>query len=567
MRLQAGGGTFELDARQSQTSADVTASVKGVELKTALRDFTGKLDANLQMQGEGATLTGRLDAKVSGAKGVGAESGNEVDATARATLADGRLELVAQASGSKGMSSSLSLVLPVEASAAPLRLAIVRNRPMAGRFLAEGEIGPLWDLVYGGDRQLGGQAHINSTLGGTLADPQITGEASVVNGRLEDAQSGLVLTGLSATAQLKRDVVTLTSFSAKDENKGQITGSGSVSLMRGGGSSLKLDLKEFRLVNNDTAEATATGPVTLTRTPDGKVTIQGSLLVNRAQINAEARLRPSIVTMAVVEKNLPEQLKFRNETTPGKASPVALDVKLHAPRGIFVKGRGVDLELSLDAQVSGDIEDPNLSGTAGVVRGSYDFAGKRFDFDERGYVRLSTNAEKIRLDLSASWEGPSLTATVLIKGTAAKPEITLTSAPSLPREEILSQVLFGSSAAQLSGAETAELASTVTAMATGGGFDVLGGLRQFAGLDRLALGGDAASGTTIAGGKYIGPNVYLEIVGGGRQGPTAEVDWRIKRGFSIISQVGQTSGAKLAIRWSHDVGKPKDQQAKSKPGG
>ena len=35
-------------------------------------------------------------------------------------------------------------------------------------------------------------------------------------------------------------------------------------------------------------------------------------------------------------------------------------------------------------------------------------------------------------------------------GTAAKPEVTFSSIPSLPSDEVLSQVLFGASAAQLS---------------------------------------------------------------------------------------------------------------------
>ena len=59
----------------------------------------------------------------------------------------------------------------------------------------------------------------------------------------------------------------------------------------------------------------------------------------------------------------------------------------------------------------------------------------------------------------------------------------------------------------------------------------------------------------MAGGKYLGDNVYLEIVGGGREGPTAEVDWRIRRGLSVLSQIGGQIGAKLSIRWSHDLGK------------
>jgi translocation and assembly module TamB len=189
-----------------------------------------------------------------------------------------------------------------------------------------------------------------------------------------------------------------------------------------------------------------------------------------------------------------------------------------------------------------------------VFQGSYDFAGKRFQFDQTGTIYLASSVEQIRLDLSATEQGPSLTATVHIRGTAAKPEITLTSTPSLPQDEILSQVLFGASASQLSGGQAAQLASTATALASGGGFDVLGSLRTFAKLDRLAIGGSQTSGFTVAGGKYLGDNVYVEVVGGGRQGPSVNAEWRIKRSLSLVSQIGQELGAKISIQWTHDIG-------------
>jgi translocation and assembly module TamB len=230
----------------------------------------------------------------------------------------------------------------------------------------------------------------------------------------------------------------------------------------------------------------------------------------------------------------------------------ALDVTLKAPRRVFLRGRGLDVELSLDAHVTGTTARPSLIGTAHVVRGDYDFAGKRFEFDTQSVVYLSTRAEQVRLDLIATRDDPSLTASVRIRGTAAKPEITLTSTPSLPNDEVLSQVLFGRSASQLSPLEAAQLASALSSLAGGGGFDVIGNLRTFAGLDRLALGGGDASGVTVSGGKYLTDTVYLEITGGGREGPSAQVEWRVRRSLAIISQISGQGDSRLAIRWRRD---------------
>jgi translocation and assembly module TamB len=229
-------------------------------------------------------------------------------------------------------------------------------------------------------------------------------------------------------------------------------------------------------------------------------------------------------------------------------------VTLKASHGVYLKGHGLDTELSLDAHVGGTTAHPTLSGTARVVRGDYDFAGKRFAFEPTSVVYLSTRAEGVRLDLTATRDDPSLTADVRIRGTAARPEISLTSTPSLPNDEVLSQVLFGRTASQLSPLEAAQLASALSGLAGGGGFDVVGNLRTFAGLDRLALGGgDAASGgVSISGGKYLTENVYLELTGGGRDGGAAQVEWRVKRSLSILSRVGGQGNGRLSVRWRRD---------------
>jgi translocation and assembly module TamB len=230
----------------------------------------------------------------------------------------------------------------------------------------------------------------------------------------------------------------------------------------------------------------------------------------------------------------------------------ALDVKLRAPRHIYLRGRGLDVELSLDAHVGGTTNRPELSGAARVVRGDYDFAGKRFEFDDRGVVYLSNRLQNIRLQLDATRADPSLTVTVRIRGTAARPEITLTSSPALPNDEVLSEVLFGRSASQLSAVEAAQLASALSALAGGGGFDVVGNLRAFARLDRLSFGGDEESGVTVSGGKYLTDDIYLELTGGGREGPSAQVEWRIRKNLSILSRLTGQSGNRIAVRWRKD---------------
>lgn len=547
------GGRVDLDGRLSDAGTDIRAQLTGLTLGLLDEDLTGKTDATLSLRGAGARLDGILEAKLSGARGRGAPAASGIDGTVRGRLGDGALTLDLTAANAQGLKANASVVLPAESSAAPFRIAIARQKAMRGTFAASGEVRPLWDLLIGGERSLAGQVTAQGTLGGSLDRPNAAGQIAVQGGRFDDGATGLSLRNVALKADFAQEAVNVSEANGVDGHGGSVSGTGRISLAREGSSSFRLDLKGFRLIDNDLATASATGQATIDRTADGKVRLSGALRLDRADVAARLPTPSGVVAMDVVEKNRPLDLPA-SLPPPSVGGGWALDVTLKAPRGVFLKGHGLDTELSLDARVTGTTAHPDLTGTARVVRGDYDFAGKRFEFDSASVVYLSTKAEQVRLDLTATRDDPTLTASVRIRGTAAKPQITLTSTPSLPNDEVLSQVLFGRTASQLSPLEAAQLASALSSLAGGGGLDVIGNLRTFAGLDRLALGGgDAVSGAaSISGGKYLTNDVYLELTGGGRDGGAAQVEWRVKKSLSILSRIGGQGDGRLAVRWRKD---------------
>jgi len=546
------GGRLELDAALRGEDAEVRARVAEMGLNLFNSDLDGRIDATLALQGRGERLDGTLEAQLDNARGRGTPADQGMDGTLRGRLADESLTLDVATSNELGLRASANLVLPAEASAAPFRVAIARRRPMRGRFFAEGEVRPLWEVLIGGERALAGFVRTEGTLAGTLAAPRTTGQLSVEQGRFDDGGSGLSLREVALKATFDEGAVNVTEARGVDGRGGQVSGQGRISLLRDGISTFRLDLRSFRLIDNEQATASASGQATINRGADGKVKLAGALTIDRADVAADPPTPSGVVAMDVKEVNRPDDLPLAFAAARKRGDGWALDVTLKAPRRIYLKGRGLNVELSLDARVTGSTTDPQLSGTARVVRGDYDFAGKRFEFDDRGVVYLSTRPQNIRLQLDATREDPSLTVTVRIRGTAARPEITLVSSPSLPNDEVLAEVLFGRSASQLSPVEAAQLASALSALAGGGGFDVIGNLRSFAGLDRLAFGGDQQSGVTVSGGKYLTDDIYLELTGGGREGPSAQVEWRIRKNLSILSRLAGQAGNRLAIRWRKD---------------
>jgi translocation and assembly module TamB len=551
--LAAVGGRLTAVATQGRNTVEARATLDGVSLG-AFGDYEGLVDATATLNGRGRRLDGGFQAQLTDARTLDSPRELAVDADVRGVLSDDRLQISTDASAESGLRASAAAILPVQASASPLRLAVVRTGPIEGRYEVAGQVRPVWDLLMGGGRTLAGVIDSRGTLGGTLNAPSANGYLNLRQGRFEDSGTGLVLAGVSADARFDRNAVVLQTFQATDEARGVVTGEGRASLLRGGASNLTLALNRFQVLDSDIGRARASGPLTVVRDAQGRIRIEGDLTVVEAEIAPEPPTPSGVVGMDVVEINRPDWLVERQEERQarGDGPPIALDVRIRAPNQVFVRGRGLDVELALDATVRGTVADPDLDGRARVVRGDFSFAGKRFEFDERGTILLDEEPRNIRLDLRAVNETPTLTAAVEVTGTAAAPVIELVSTPDLPDDEILSQVLFGRSASQLSPLEAAQLAAGVAALSGGGGFDVFGNLREFAGLDRLAFGADASGAMTVAGGRYISDDVFLELIGGGVEGPAVQVEWRPRRNLSVLSRLAGQGGARLSVRWRRE---------------
>src|SRR3546814_12690028 len=85
------------------------------------------------------------------------------------------------------------------------------------------------------------------------------------------------------------------------------------------------------------------------------------------------------------------------------------------------------------------------------MRGSYEFAGRTFDL-EKGEIHFTGNSPiNPNLDIEASADVTDLSATIHVTGTGLQPDISFTSTPALPEDDLLSPLLFGISLDRKSG--------------------------------------------------------------------------------------------------------------------
>ena len=98
-----------------------------------------------------------------------------------------------------------------------------------------------------------------------------------------------------------------------------------------------------------------------------------------------------------------------------------------------------------------------------------------------------------------------------ITGYADAPQISLTSTPELPQDEVLARLLFGVSVKELSALQIAQIGSGLATISGvgGGGFNPLMAVQKTLGLDRLSVGTAAGGGATVQAGRYVSSRVYV----------------------------------------------------------
>lgn len=503
----------------------------------ALRNTPEEKSAMARLKLQGLMPTGIKDAQPIDAQGSLVINGQDVELTAQADSADG---------------PTLHLTLNTKAGWRTFP-NIARDSGVRGRLNLNSPLAPLWALTDQSDHIVEGRLQGGIDISGTLEHPLLNGEIALLEGGYENRDVGLILTPITAELRLDGRSITLQSLEAQDGNGGTLRGEGQVLIdfaerLPG---QITLKMQEFWAVRRDDLRAKTNGEVRIV-SQNGALRITGKLDLARAEITLKDSDTASIPSINYVEINAPAG-GFQSVEQEQPPLPVTLDVDVRAERRLFVNGLGLSSEWSANLKISGPATEPAITGEARLIRGELDFAGKRFDLQRGVLSFLGGKKVDPRLDIVAENVQADLTARIAVTGVASNPRLSLSSSPTLPEDEILSRILFGTSVADLSALEAVQLASAVTSLSGGGGgLNVLGAARRGLGIDRLSVG-TATSDTAITGGKYLTDDVYLEVTSDPASGQTAaSVEWSITRRLSIISRLGADRDTNMAVRWSRD---------------
>ncbi|MFH1755372.1 MAG: translocation/assembly module TamB domain-containing protein [Candidatus Latescibacterota bacterium] len=288
----------------------------------------------------------------------------------------------------------------------------------------------------------------------------------------------------------------------------------------------------------------------LIRVPDNKDNLHATegeaLLMRRNSPEAPAD------TILAQERNVPQSAQPAN-----KPPDMDIDVNIKIPSGFWIRGKGLDLELSGNLTVKQQYGEPMVTGELRVIRGVLIVLGRTFNL-KRGVVTFFGDDEtnpSLDVVLGTEIEGSKIQIT--IAGTAQKPEMKFSSEPDMPEVDIMSVLLFGHPYGKLDDGQADLLKTRSTEMLISMGASRLQQqMGQQFGVDIVTVRSTGAdnSGTALSVGKYINPQVLVSYAYSFHEnsGSFVTLEYFFKGRFKVETIFGNQGQTSIGIGWSKE---------------
>ena len=546
--LRIGGGNFGWRYTRSGTEADLEASLASLPVAViadiaAFPPAEGMVSGEAALQRREGLWQGEARLGIRELAALAAENAEPIAVEARLDVGeDARIDMDLSGNGLTG-SGFLT-----RRGTTP-RLAAVAGQDgstIAGGLDISGDIAGIAALFIPAEAVVNaGALDAEVELGGVRGAPELEGRLELTGGDVTAAATAATVRELDLAARFDGEGLELTRLSATDGDEGRLTGSGTLRLpAEGARGEAELEFERFRAARRSDMEIAASGDADITLDERGLL-IAGAARVDRARVRPSLNGAASIPEIDVQEVNLPKgrQSYSRNALT------VRLDYAVEADRNIYITSNTFSSEWGLDIQATGAVGKPELSGQATLLDGTAFVFNRRFSLDG-GQVVFDGSPGDARADLTASHERPGFSATAHIEGPVRSPSVTLTSEPALPEDEILSRLLFDESVSELGAFEAAQLAAQLSGQSL---LNIVGQLRDLAGIDRLSVSTDSEGNLAVTGGVRLGEDVYVEVGTAGASAlGQALVEWQLTPDLSVLSRLSADTDASVAIRWRRD---------------
>lgn len=442
----------------------------------------------------------------------------------------------------------------------PFRLAgdipFSRLDPFSLSLQGKGSIDPLLAFLENALLIAKGDLDVDLTLSGTWDAVQISGNARFMNGELESLITGTVYRDIAMQLEGEGQELKITSLTARDLDRGTLTGKGQIAwdLEAGFPFSLTLDTKRFTLLAIDP----------LTTNVDANITLSGT--IHDMTLSGEARI---VEGHLAIPNKMPTQVPtldvtYVNRCTPEievkiPKIPIHWDLDIDIPRHFTIEGRGLTSEWRGSMHIGGSQHAPTYNGKLKLVQGRFTIIGRTFDLTAGKITIEGLKAKDIYVDIKGDLELAAITASIVMTGSLDATHLTFTSNPPMSTNQILSWILFNQNVDELTPFQACRLANTLVSLSGKyAGPRVFDNIKEGLGIDVFDITHcdiDSAD-LTFQVGKYISQGTFVGVsksLSGDYD--SVLIQARLYRDFYIEGNYGGSlngltpNGGKMIFKW------------------
>jgi translocation and assembly module TamB len=389
---------------------------------------------------------------------------------------------------------------------------------------------------------LSGRAGAQLTLGGTLAQPRITGSASLSDASATVLAAGIRLQHVQLQARMPENSGILNFEASADSGPGSLQAKGEVRGLDTGKPQLAMQVNgsNFQAVDLPQIQAQISPQLNIDADP-ALVKIRGKIVVPEAKIQVH-RLPAKAVSVS-------PDTEIVGQTKPQSRGP-QIDAELELALGDKVS---IDA-LGLSGKLRGNLlvhqqgnATPTADGSLNIVDGSYSAYGLNLTLS-RGTLYFAGPVDNPGLDVVAQRQTGAVTAKLTVTGTLKSPRSEISADPPMSQADALSWLLTGHGMNEGSRSDAALLLRAVYSMNVadnGGG--LVTQLEQRTGLNEISVqGGDTLQQSALVLGKYLTPDIYVRYSTGlFKRMNTLSMTYRLTRHLSVEAQSGAAQALDL----------------------
>ena len=410
--------------------------------------------------------------------------------------------------------------------------------------------------------RLGGQAQAQARLGGTVGEPQFTGQVEGSGLSASQALLGVSLQDGRLSMALDGERIRLTRFEASGGQQGGRVGlEGELQLSTPLAGRLNLTMDRFAALQRVDRRVVVSGQAETTLS-DWNMVVKGQFGVDEGVIDIS---RGSAATIGddvnvINRPGEPEKQADADRATNSSGKQLTMDASIGVNLGeqLRLRGHGLTGLLKGQLQVTTPRNKPAIHGAVRLEQAKFAAYGQKLDI-VRSTITFSGLIENPRLDILAmrpqtpTAQDSDVKVGVSITGTAQDPRIRLYSEPTLSETEQLSWLVLGRAPTGLGGADLGLLQTAAVALLTGDdGPGVTDRVIGLLGLDTLSVSQSdgAVRETVVSVGKqlsrhwYMGYERNLSATGGNWQ-----LVYSLAQRFKVRAQAGEDNAIDFIWQW------------------